>query len=335
MLLFSKHELPTDLWWAGLGTLLGAFFVLAVGPAPALVAQEKSDRADSAAASADSGNRVDGESAESPKKEFVFAGLDQRQKEILVDVFAATHEGYSVDEVILDDALQAAFLKACSGALPNVAAGDLNWTLMNLRKAGKLSEIATTRRRAGNSTAFLPLAEIAARQLFDRYGVSSDQIMCLPELREEFNGAALQVDPDADLYLARKAALQLRKTRRLRPELITRIADWGRVVTVRPASEFRSDPEQIPETSGIYIISDASGYLYVGESDNLRRRLGEHLDESDRRSLANYLASAGCENVTLEIHTFAEGSRIDELAVRRAYESELIRSRNPRFNIRP
>jgi hypothetical protein len=73
----------------------------------------------------------------------------------------------------------------------------------------------------------------------------------------------------------------------------------------------------------------------VGESDNLRRRLIEHLDDSDRRSLAAYLASKGCENVMLEIHTFTEGSRIKELAVRRAYESELIRSRNPRFNIRP
>lgn len=37
----------------------------------------------------------------------------------------------------------------------------------------------------------------------------------------------------------------------------------------------------------------------------------------------------------VEIHSFGRDSRMQEIRVRRAYESELIRSRQPRFNIRP
>ena len=227
------------------------------------------------------------------------------------------------------------FQAACQASLPELKPVETNWALINLRKAGKLSEIKTTGQNRSDATPFRPLAEIAARQLQDRYGVSTDQIMTSPELRTEFDNAAKQVDEQADLYAVRKAAFQLRKTRLLKPELITRIADWGRKVTVRSAAEFKQDLNSIPEVPGIYVFSDSTGYLYVGESDNLRHRLTEHLDESDRRSLANYLAKQGCENITLELHTFEAGSRIEELAVRRAYESELIRSRNPRFNIRP
>jgi len=66
----------------------------------------------------------------------------------------------------------------------------------------------------------------------------------------------------------------------------------------------------------------------------LRNRLKTHLDESDRKSLANYLKEKGVESITIEIHSFDPQSRAKELRVRRAYESELIRSRKPRFNIR-
>lgn len=261
--------------------------------------------------------------------------LDDSQKEKIIEAFRETHDGYSADEVLLNDELQQQFQNACQSALPGLNQTEVNWGLINLRKAGKLAEIKTTERNRADVAGCKAVAEIAARQMHDRYGFSTDQIMASGELRKEFDQAAMQVDDQADLYQVRRAAFQLRKTRQLRPELITRIADWGREVTVRSAADFKREPESIPTSPGIYVFFDNSGYLYVGEADNLRRRLVQHLDESDRQSLASYLAKQGCENVTLEIHTFAEGSRIGELAVRRAYESELIRSRNPRFNIRP
>jgi hypothetical protein len=37
----------------------------------------------------------------------------------------------------------------------------------------------------------------------------------------------------------------------------------------------------------------------------------------------------------VEVHAFPVDSRANEVVIRRAYESELIRSRRPRFNILP
>lgn len=261
--------------------------------------------------------------------------LSAGQKARLVEAFSATHDGFSSDEVILSDSLQEKFLAACAVTVPELSAEACNWGLINLRKAGGLAGIPTTRRPPTAEADLFPLAEIVTRQLQDRHSVSIDGIMALPTLRSEFDQSVRAMDPQADPYGVRRAAFALRKTRRLKPELITRIADWGREVTVQSADAWRADPARIPASPGIYIFSDPSGYLYIGESDNLRRRIESHLGGSDRKSLADYLAGQGYGSISVELHTFAEGSRMGELQVRRAYESELIRSRNPRFNIQP
>ena len=94
------------------------------------------------------------------------------------------------------------------------------------------------------------------------------------------------------------------------------------------------DKTRIPASPGIYIFRDESGYLYVGEAANLRRRLREHLSTSDRLALADFLdAKAG--EVTVEMHIFRPDSPASQARMRRAYESELIASRRPKFNVRP
>ena len=86
---------------------------------------------------------------------------------------------------------------------------------------------------------------------------------------------------------------------------------------------------------GIYIFTDSTGYLYIGEAKNLRERLTQHLDQSDRESLANYMKKEQLKDIHIEVHGFDPKSKGSEISARRAYESELIRSRKPKFNIRP
>jgi len=38
---------------------------------------------------------------------------------------------------------------------------------------------------------------------------------------------------------------------------------------------------KVPKTSGVYQLNSDSGVLYFGQSDNLNRRLEEHLNSSD------------------------------------------------------
>lgn len=251
--------------------------------------------------------------------------------------FLETHEGWSSDEVLLQDDLNANFLQRCQSLAPQAAAWECNWCLLNLRKAGKLT-VTVTKRRRDSHDEYRHLAEIAARLMHDRHKTSTDRIMSDPELREEFDATARKLAANIDPYLLRKGAFGLRKARKLRPELVVRIADWDRRISTVSAADVVAPggDRLVPPRPGIYIFRDSSGYLYIGESKNLRRRVLKHLDGSDRASLASYLQQRGLQHdLVVELHAFDPTSRAKEVMIRRAYESELIASRKPRFNLQP
>jgi predicted GIY-YIG superfamily endonuclease len=258
---------------------------------------------------------------------------DELQR-VVQESFAEVHDGWSVDEVLVDDELNGAFVERCRMALPDAETALLNWTLLTLRKAGKL-ETEATKRRVLRHEKYLHAAEIAARWMYDKYELSTDRVMCDPDRRREFDQVAQTVAPGVSAYRLRKAALSLRKARKLRPELVARVADWKKEVITRPASDVADDPRLVPEKPGIYIFRDTTGYLYIGQSSDLRQRVASHLDASDRTSLANYFQAHGITNVTVELHAFDPASNARLLTMRRAYESELIRSRRPRLNVAP
>ena len=259
---------------------------------------------------------------------------DQLFREVVLEAFRAVHDGWSSDEVLLDDDLNAAFIHYCRQRLPEAAEVDLNWTLLNLRKAGRLQTPATRTRRLSHEP-YLHAAEIAARLLYDQSRQNLDRALCDPELRAEFDQAARQIAPDVPVYALRKAAFALRKTRRLRPELVARVADWNREIAAWPAEEILDRPDPIPSGPGVYLLRDHSGYLYIGESSNVRRRIMQHLQASDRSTLLDYLKRQGIEQVMVEVHSFDPQSAARRTEMRRAYESELIHSRRPRFNLSP
>ncbi len=86
---------------------------------------------------------------------------------------------------------------------------------------------------------------------------------------------------------------------------------------------------------GIYIFRDETGFLYIGQSQNLQQRLAKHFEDSDRKNLTKYLSENSNGAIVVELHIFEEGSPAEKLSIREAYESELIRSRKPRLNIAP
>lgn len=258
----------------------------------------------------------------------------KRMREVVKTAFEQVHEGWSSDEVVLNSELNQSFLGHCRNQLPDVAEVEFNWTLINMRKAGVL-DVKATKRNSESVGEFAPIAEIAARHIYDRHKISTDRMMCDPKLRAEFDEVAKSVDADADLYSVRKAAFKLRKQRQLKPELLVRIADWGREIHTHTLAEVRENLSLIPKLPGVYIFRDATGYLYIGQADNLHTRLQTHFEESHNFSLANYLKEQANDNIALELHSFPADSRAKETMIRRAYESELISSRKPRFNIQP
>ncbi len=253
--------------------------------------------------------------------------------------FEAHHDGYSSDEVLIRDDLRNRFLDALAADRGDLDAGEQRAALLHLlklRKAGKLSA-AATRRGLAVDEAVLPIAEIAARVVTDRHRVTTDTMLCDPEFRRELQHEAELIFPGADAYAIRKAVLALRKRRSLRPELVLKVADWGREVRTLSLNDLREAIrlEQVPANPGVYLFRSPIGYLYVGEASNLAARLREHTSGSDRKSLAEYLAGEHSASITVELHIFPPDSPAAKVGVRRAYESELIRSRQPKFNVRP
>lgn len=263
------------------------------------------------------------------------AAIRRDVKDVARLAYVAVYDGWSTDEVLLQDELNSEFLSECRRRMPEIRDFDFNWSLLNLRKAGELKDVRTTKRRRDNADDYLFAAEIAARFLEDRHGVNTDRVICEPALRAEFDRIAGDAASGTSKYLLRKASLTLRKSRRLQPELVLRVADWKKTVTALSAREIFDNPDHVPNGPGVYIFRDSTGYLYIGESSKLRERLTKHLDDSDRMSLASYLKKNGAKAVTIEVHAFDPTSQARLKPMRRAYESELIRSRKPRFNLAP
>lgn len=253
-------------------------------------------------------------------------------REVVAAAFLAVHQGRSSDDVVIDDDLNQAFILHCHESLPGASEGQLNWTLLNLRKSSGLGPV-TTRRGRTNHDAYLHASEIAARQIEDKYGITTDRAFCDRDRRSEFDAIAKRFAPDELSYSLRKAALKLRKGRQLKPELVKRVSDWHKEVLTFEVPVLQANFDLIPRKPGVYIFADATGYLYLGEAENLRLRVARHLDHSDRKALARYLWDQGVEGLAVELHVFDPSSKGRLTSHRRAYEADLIRSRRPQFNI--
>jgi hypothetical protein len=247
--------------------------------------------------------------------------------------FLAVHNGRSTDDVVIDPNLNQSYLLAHSERNSSLSSQEANWRLMNLRKASGLGGVTTVVERLDHSS-YVHASEIAARLMEDRFDLTVDRVLCDPNSRGEFDRISRQIAPDISNYRLRKAALGLRKAKKLQPEVVKRVAAWEVEIIEYSADKLLVDLDLIPSNPGIYIFLDPTGYLYLGESANLRLRVAKHLDHSDRKSLARYFWDEGFSEIKVQIHVFDPNSDAKKQSMRRAYESDLLAKRSVRFNIR-
>ena len=247
----------------------------------------------------------------------------------IVEAFNAASEGYASERVIADPELNQRFVSECRRRGLHSLVPDLNWTLMNLRKSSSLSGRPRSKRtQFRDQDEYRFAAEIAARFLERRDGISLDRIICDPRRAAEFDKIAQRIAPGYLPVQYRYAALGLRKANRFKPELVGRIAPPTSVINLRVNDAV---PHQLPASQGVYLFFDADQLLYVGETENLRKRLTKHLEHSDNKGLARWIWEYGTTHLNLEIQVLDDKT---ETRVRRALELELIRSRNPVFNVK-
>jgi predicted GIY-YIG superfamily endonuclease len=246
------------------------------------------------------------------------------------EAFLAVHGSYPPDRIVADPDLNQVFIAECRRLGLSDSAKSLNLQLLNLRKAGDLKGLPRSRRTTfKNEEEYRFASEVAGRHLERYKSVSIDEIICDPELVQEFDAIATSLAPGFTPLQYRWAALNLRKAKKLRPELLSRVA---------PAEEItlglltNLDVIAISSRQGLYVFYDpvSKQTLYVGEATNLRKRLEKHLDHSDNKNLAHWLWEHGFTNLYLEVHLLPQTMLT---RVRRALEAELIASRKPVFNI--
>ena len=244
--------------------------------------------------------------------------------------FSEVYDGYSADRIVVDPDLNPRFIEACHRQGLHEDDAILNRQLLNLRKQGRLTRWKTTKRTSfRDEAAYRFAAEIAARFMERKCAESLDRFLCDPKLAAEFDSHATRVAPGYAPLQYRWAALNLRKARHLRPELTVRVADAPESVHSWSMNSFSL--EEVPASQGVYLLSDADQLLYIGESDNLRLRLKKHLDHSDNKGLARWLWEFGPDGLHIEVHVLKSGT---PARIRKAIERELIRSRNPIFNVK-
>ncbi len=135
--------------------------------------------------------------------------------------FERTCNGYSPDRVVADPDLNASFLAECRRLELNDSAEGLNRYLLSLRKRGELRGLRSKRTSFPNEDKYRFAAEMAARYIERRDGRSLDDIVCDPQLAAEFDQLTESLSPGFTSVEYRWAALNLRKGRRLQPELLS------------------------------------------------------------------------------------------------------------------
>jgi len=248
-------------------------------------------------------------------------------KSRLIAAFEMTRDGYSADRVVADPVLNTAFVAKCQQLEMTAEPATLNRALINLRKTGHLRHLKSRRTSFKQEDSYRFAAEMAARFMERRDGVTLDDIICDPELAVEFDRLAAAISPGFTPLEYRWAALNLRKASRLAPEILARVAPPIRVLTF-PVNQI--DLATLEPVPGLYLFFTPTVCLYVGEAESLRNRIGKHLDHSDSKGLAHWMWEQGVDQLFLELQVL-DGSITQR--VRRALERELIRSRNPTFNI--
>lgn len=247
----------------------------------------------------------------------------------LSDAFEAASNGYSPDRVVADPELNSLFVTECRQRGFCNSVGELNQALLNLRKKGGLSGRERSKRtHFDNEDEYRFAAEIAIRFIERRDQVSLDLILCNPTRASEFDELAARNAPGYSTLQYRWAALNIRKSGSLTPELVGRINPPMDMLNFSVKS---MQLHEVPAKQGVYLFFDSEELLYVGESENLRSRIKKHLDHSDNKGFARWLWESGTDDLNLEIQILEKST---STRVRKAFELELIRSRQPVFNVK-
>ncbi len=249
----------------------------------------------------------------------------------VIQAYAEVREGYSEDRVIADPDMDRRFLERCRDLGLSGTDLELNWKLMNARKASNLSylkDLVKTKRFTLGKCAdeFEYASELAVRHLQTKRDVSLDQIICDPELAEEFDECASLLAPGFSSLEYRWAAFALRKSGRLSEKQKKQVACLPELRRFKKISSLKLST--VPDTGGVYLFKTPRQSVFLSQTDNLRHRLERHLEVSDSRGLPDWLWDVSGSPLSVSFEALPGVRR----SVRQAIEVLLAREWKPTLN---
>lgn len=261
------------------------------------------------------------EAAKSPRRE-----LRELVRETIVEAFFAAHDGYSIDWLLANPALQEVFHEECREAGLIGSAVDWNRELLRIRKQGgfpKRGKINKVHISDEELEAYDFAAEIGWRMVNDKFhGPSLDEILCDPEKAAYFGRVAKRFAPGFEAVNYRWAALRLRKASR---DLVDEVKQYHFVFAKRDFSRFqpwgRFSAKRFAGQPGLYLLRDEDKLpLYVGVANDLGARLAQHLD------------CGAFEESVAQVAVIA-GEELPGAEYRAAFKEDLVRRHQPRWNV--
>jgi site-specific DNA-methyltransferase (adenine-specific) len=251
--------------------------------------------------------------------------LDQeviRARDHLIRAYESVYDGYSLDRVLCDPELGRALTSKCRElGLPGTPK-DWNHLLMRFRKAGKLVLPAPRRTEFSwvEIDEFLFASEIAWSEM-KAHG-ALDDILCDPDLADQFDKIARSLAPGFTSLQYRWAALTLRKkskVARVRSEFFTTLS-LDAFALHRQLRSWKTE-EDLPASPGLYLITGHSRQkiAYVGSALDMKKRLSTQfaagqLDEWEKKREAELIWLLWKPEVTDPIDLLSMQKRLIQLA---------------------
>lgn len=253
---------------------------------------------------------------------------------LVIQAFSDIRQGWSADYVLLNPEFDVQFIQRCWRLGAVAAPEELNWTLMNARKDGKLKGLTAERSFSLSKKeldGFCFAAEMAMRELQDRAwyeehreGLSLDKLLCSPRLCAEFDSLANRVAPGFTSLQYRWAAMTLRKARRLvqNPQPLPLFEDFGPLKDVRPST--------MTTDAGVYWVTSEDRSSYVGVAANLRIQTDAFIGQLGGSACPEWMQDKPQGHARLQILPMSKAQSDDRERLR----SSLFRRAGSRLNFK-
>ena len=235
--------------------------------------------------------------------------IDLATEQRIIEAYTQAADGHSTDYLLCHKERNAQFVSQCKANGVKGNAYALNRLLLQMRKSKKLPKSTNRQKRISTKEmdAYGFASEVAWRLLAIDYGLTLDNILCCPDFASEFDRLASEFGPPGiSTFEYRWAAVSIRKRSNESRRLATdRFGQWlSRNKKLPPRVDLEACLDAKYEVPGVYLLCSEDNELYAGESDNLRARMEQIVNNPRWMDLqptsVTVLASDSADNHALQ-----------------------------------